>query len=60
MNRLRHNVKVYTPKIVNYNLKLLNGLMQLMVFFSWVQGYSGIMGSHFSFTYIEYKKQELK
>jgi hypothetical protein len=23
MNRLRHNVKVYTPKIVNYNLKLL-------------------------------------
>jgi hypothetical protein len=60
MNRLRHNVKVCTPKIVNYNLKLLSGLMQLMVFFSKVQGYSRIMASHFSFTYIEYKKQEFK
>ncbi|ATU91963.1 hypothetical protein B5P45_01855 [Phyllobacterium zundukense] len=60
MNRLRHHVKACTPKIVNCNLKLLNGLMQLMVFFSGVQGYSGIMASHFSFTYIEYKKQDLK
>jgi hypothetical protein len=60
MNRLRHNVKVCTSKIVNYNLKLLNGVMQLMVFFSRVQGYSRIMVSHFSFTHIEYKKQELK
>ncbi|PSH63085.1 hypothetical protein CU103_16100 [Phyllobacterium sophorae] len=60
MNRLRHNVKVYTPKIVNYNRRLLYGDMQLMVFFYRVQGYSRIMASHFSFTHIEYKKQELK